>query len=210
GVAPDPAPPDPGRAGRRLHRARRALRELRAPADHSLDAALGGGGRHPGAPARRTRPRHHRAHRDRPADRAREEERHHDDRLRARHAAPRRQAAGRGHLPGVPAPVPPDYDDHHGGPARRSAPGSRYRDPRPASPPPRAALAGGLPPALGTGTGAELRRPLGITIVGGLIVSQVLTLYTTPVVYLYLERVRSVLSRRRGGVLSTRSAEARG
>jgi AcrB/AcrD/AcrF family len=44
--------------------------------------------------------------------------------------------------------------------------------------------------ALGTGTGAELRRPLGITIVGGLIVSQMLTLYTTPVVYLYLDRVQ--------------------
>jgi multidrug efflux pump subunit AcrB len=71
-----------------------------------------------------------------------------------------------------------------------------------------AALLGGLPLALGTGTGAELRRPLGITIVGGLIVSQLLTLYTTPVVYLYLERVRSVLSRRRAGAL--RSAEARG
>jgi multidrug efflux pump len=73
-----------------------------------------------------------------------------------------------------------------------------------------AAMLGGLPLALGTGTGAELRRPLGITIVGGLIVSQLLTLYTTPVVYLYLERVRSVLSRRRAGALSTRSAEARG
>jgi multidrug efflux pump subunit AcrB len=73
-----------------------------------------------------------------------------------------------------------------------------------------AALLGGLPLALGTGTGAELRRPLGITIVGGLIVSQLLTLYTTPVVYLYLERVRSALSRRRAGALSTRSAEARG
>jgi multidrug efflux pump subunit AcrB len=73
-----------------------------------------------------------------------------------------------------------------------------------------AALLGGLPLALGTGTGAELRRPLGITIVGGLIVSQLLTLYTTPVVYLYLERVRSVLSRRRAGALTTRSAEARG
>ena len=53
-----------------------------------------------------------------------------------------------------------------------------------------AALLGGLPLALGMGTGAELRRPLGITIVGGLIFSQMLTLYTTPVVYLYLDRVQ--------------------
>ncbi len=53
-----------------------------------------------------------------------------------------------------------------------------------------AVLLGGLPLMLGTGTGAELRRPLGITIVGGLLFSQLLTLYTTPVVYLYLDRLQ--------------------
>ena len=54
-----------------------------------------------------------------------------------------------------------------------------------------AALLGALPLALGSGMGSELRRPLGITIIGGLIVSQALTLYTTPVVYLYLDRLQS-------------------
>ena len=58
-----------------------------------------------------------------------------------------------------------------------------------------AALLGGLPLALGRGTGSELRRPLGITIVGGLMVSQVMTLFTTPVVYLFFDRVRSRFSR---------------
>ena len=60
-----------------------------------------------------------------------------------------------------------------------------------------AALLGALPLAVGTGTGSELRRPLGISIVGGLIVSQMLTLFTTPVVYLYMERVRVFLTRRK-------------
>jgi multidrug efflux pump len=60
-----------------------------------------------------------------------------------------------------------------------------------------AALFGGLPLALGNGVGAELRRPLGITIVGGLLVSQVLTLYTTPVIYLFFDRLAAKFSRSR-------------
>jgi len=62
-----------------------------------------------------------------------------------------------------------------------------------------AALLGGLPLALGSGTGAELRRPLGISIVGGLLVSQLLTLFTTPIVYLWFDRLAQRLSRYRVG-----------
>jgi multidrug efflux pump len=62
-----------------------------------------------------------------------------------------------------------------------------------------AALLGGIPLALGSGTGAELRRPLGITIVGGLLLSQLLTLYTTPVVYLWFDRLAHKFERYRIG-----------
>jgi multidrug efflux pump len=59
-----------------------------------------------------------------------------------------------------------------------------------------AALLGGLPLAFGTGIGSELRRPLGIAMVGGLLVSQVLTLYTTPVIYIFFDKLAQRLSRR--------------
>jgi multidrug efflux pump len=71
-----------------------------------------------------------------------------------------------------------------------------------------AALFGALPLAFGTGTGSELRRPLGITIVGGLIVSQMLTLYTTPVVYLFLDRLRLRFQHKPEGAVGTPAPEA--
>lgn len=60
-----------------------------------------------------------------------------------------------------------------------------------------AAIFGALPLALGSGDGAELRQPLGITIVGGLIMGQILTLFTTPVVYLYFDQLRQKMQQRR-------------
>jgi multidrug efflux pump len=70
-----------------------------------------------------------------------------------------------------------------------------------------AAMLGGVPLALGTGTGAELRRPLGIAIVGGLIFSQLLTLYTTPVIYLAFDRLAKRLSGQKEGVMRLQPAE---
>jgi HAE1 family hydrophobic/amphiphilic exporter-1 len=60
-----------------------------------------------------------------------------------------------------------------------------------------AALMGTLPIALGFGAGAEARRPLGLAVEGGLVVSQLLTLYITPVFYLYMERARGLMGSRR-------------
>ncbi len=69
-----------------------------------------------------------------------------------------------------------------------------------------AAMFGALPLALGTNVGSELRRPLGIAIVGGLIVSQMLTLFTTPVIYLYLDRFQWRLRSRRAAKKAAKKA----
>jgi Cu/Ag efflux pump CusA len=71
-----------------------------------------------------------------------------------------------------------------------------------------AALLGGVPLMIGTGTGSELRQPLGYTIVGGLMLSQILTLYTTPVVYLYLDRLGAWFTRSKPRAAETSSSQA--
>ena len=71
-----------------------------------------------------------------------------------------------------------------------------------------AALLGGLPLALGTGIGSELRQPLGIAMVGGLLLSQVLTLYTTPVIYIFFDDLSKKFAAYRSGQGSTESVPA--
>ena len=131
-VAEQRADADPHRARHRLHRAGHSVRELHPPDHHPLDAAVGRRRRGAGAATVRPGVQHHRADRRDPADRHRQEERHHDDRLRARGAARPRQPARGGDLQRLAAALPPDHDDHHGGDARRAAArlrhGRRRRD----------------------------------------------------------------------------------
>jgi Cu/Ag efflux pump CusA len=70
------------------------------------------------------------------------------------------------------------------------------------------ALLAGIPLMLGTGIGSEIRQPLGYTIVGGLFVSQLLTLFTTPVVYIYMDRLGQWLARRRWAERTSSAAQA--
>ena len=73
-----------------------------------------------------------------------------------------------------------------------------------------AALFAGIPLAFGTGIGSELRRPLGIAMVGGLLVSQVLTLYTTPIIYIFFDRIATRFSRRPHVTIASADAGAAG
>jgi multidrug efflux pump len=70
-----------------------------------------------------------------------------------------------------------------------------------------AALLGAVPLAVGSGSGSELRRPLGITIIGGLLISQLLTLYTTPVIYIWFDRLAARISPRTEAAMIPAGAE---
>ena len=118
---------DPRRHRHHLHRAGRALRELRAPVHHSDDAALGRHRRAAGAHAHGPRSVAGGADRHRAADGHRQEERHHDDRLRARCRARARSQSARFHRRGGAVALPADHDDDAGCPVRRAAPRHRER-----------------------------------------------------------------------------------
>jgi hypothetical protein len=114
-------------------------------------------------------------------DRHRQEECHHDDRFRA-HGGARWDVAEASHHPGLHPAVQAHHRDHALRAIGRSTSGTRH------------------------GVGSELRRPLGIAIVGGLCVSQLLTLYTTPVVYLYMERIAGFMAKVRTKAFELKAA----
>ena len=118
---------DPGGAAHGLHRAGNPVRELRASAHDPFHAAVGGRRGAAGAAVVRHGPERDRVDRDHPADRHREEERHLDDRLRAGGRAQGGQVVDGRDLPGLPAALPADHDDHDGGAARRIAAGAGHR-----------------------------------------------------------------------------------